>query len=232
MNGRVPAFPRGVTDNAGTTGFVSLPDDAIVAVDLASGRVRWRAPAAGRPLLATRAGLLVVRRSGEQVGLVLLDPESGEVVRDLGTLPVPDWAGAEWDHSDGFVALAHPRDGDAEVVWRATRRYRGGAAPPANLVAAQSGTGGETGGVVEVDLAGGRLEARADSPPGLLDAEVAERARTTVSSGDRVYSLESAPAPDGSTSVVLTASREGHDAPLWETVLDRSTTRRPPPLRQ
>ena len=83
-----------------------------------------------------------------------------------------------------------------------------------------------------MDLAGGRLEARADSPPGLLDAEVAERARTTVSSGDRVYSLESAPAPDGSTSVVLTASREGHDAPLWETVLDRSTTRRPPPLRQ
>lgn len=232
MDERTPAFPRGLTDNAGRTGFVSLPDDTIVAVDLGSGGVRWRTSSAGRPLLTTDAGLLVVRRSGGQVGLVLLDLETGEVVRDLGSMPVPSWVGAEWDHADGFIALAHPRDGDAEVVWRANRRYRGGAAPPPNLVAARSGIGGETGGVVDVDLTEGRIEARADSPPGLLDEELAEHTRTAVSSGDRVFSLGSAQEPDGSTSVVLTASREGHDTPLWETVLDRGTTSRPPPLRQ
>jgi hypothetical protein len=225
-----PAFPSGVTDPRGTTGYVSLADDAIVAVDLTSGQVRWRAPAAGRPLLMTGAGLLVVRRTGQRVDLVVLDPTSGKVVRDLGPLPVPDWVAVEWDHTDGFVAFARPRDNDAEVVWRANRRYRGGAAPPARLVPARSGDG-ETGGVVRVDLVGGRLETLVDAEPGLLDDEVPDQARTAVESGDRVYSLEAAPAPDGSTSVVLTASRVGHDAPLWEAVLDRRTSQRPPPPR-
>jgi hypothetical protein len=225
------AFPGGITDSAGNTGFVNLPGDEIVAVDLTTGDMRWRVAGAGRPLLAADSALLVVRRQQRRLELILLDAVNGEVRNEIGPLPVPDWAADQWDTSGGFVAVAQPQGSQSQVTWRAVKRYQGGAAPTAEVLA---GAGDEAGGTVLVDLDAGRMHAVQDVDPSVLGgAELGERAQRTTSTGGRVYRLDSKPFSDGTTVVTLTASREGDEVPLWETVLDRrGIRRRPPPLRQ
>ena len=228
MGLRTQAFPGGVTDSARTTAFVDLAGDKIVAVDLATGDVRWRRADAGRPLLVTDAGLLVVRRRHRRLELALLDLAGGDVERDLGALPVPDWAADEWDHGDGFVARAEPNAGTPQVAWRAARRYRGGAAPAPELLA---DTGDEATGVVQVDVDSGHVQALPDADAsGIETAEPAEQS-DLAASGEPVYSIAARPSSDGTTAVTLTASREGDEHPVWETVLDNPVSRRPPPLR-
>jgi hypothetical protein len=220
-------FPRGVADPERSTGFVSLADDEIVAVDLDSGDVRWRATGVGRPLLPTAAGLLVVRRGAEGIELVLADAATGEMTVRLGELPVPDWAAAEWAEPGGFVAVAR-HEAAPEVTWRAVRRYHGGA-PPSHELAREIGS--EAGGVVEVDLEAGRLAARAEDGPTGLDDELGGMSFNAVETADRTYTLDVRPADDGSSAVTLAATQHGAAGPLWETVLDRRAPRRPPHLR-
>jgi hypothetical protein len=198
-----------------------------VAVDLDSGAVRWRASGAGRPLLATDAGLLVIRRSRQRIELVLVDPATGELTAELGALPAPDWAAAEWEHPGGIVAAART-DGAPEVVWRAARRYHGGAPPSREVL---RGLDDEAGGVVEVDLAGGRLRILTDDPAAADDHGLVEPALSAVETADRVYTLDARSVADGTTAVTLAATPHGDAAPLWETVLDRRAPRRPPPPR-
>jgi hypothetical protein len=200
-----------------------------VAVDLPTGDIRWRRADAGRPLLATDAGLLVVRRRHRRLELALLDLTGGHVKRDLGALPVPDWAADEWDHSDGFMALATLTDSAPQVAWRTARRYRGGAAPSPELL---TDAGAEAKGVVQVDVDSGDVQALPDADPSSIEAaELAERSDLAASSGEPVYSIAARPTSDGTTAVTLTASREGDENPVWETVLNKPVSRRPPPLR-
>ena len=223
------AFPGGVTDSARTTAFVDLAGGAIVAVDLTTGAVRWRRTDAGRPLVATDAGLLVVRRRHGRLVLALLDLADGDVTRELGALPAPDWAADEWDHSEGFVALARPNGRKPQVVWRSARRYRGGAAPSPEVLA---DAGGEASGVVQVDVDSGHVQALPEADPSAIEAaELAERSELAAPSGEPRYSIAATPSSDGTTAVTLTASREGDEHPVWETVLDKPVSRRPPPLR-
>jgi hypothetical protein len=223
------AFPRGVTDSSRTTAFVDLAGDKIVAVDLNTGDVRWRRPDAGRPLVATDDGLLVVRRRGRRLQLALLDAADGDLVRELGPLPVPDWVADEWEHSDGFAAHARPHGRTPQVAWRAARRYRGGAAPSPEAVA---DTGSEAGGVVQVDVGSGDVQALPDAEPGVFAATpAADDQDPATPSGEPSYSIAAKPSSDGTTAVTLTASREGDEHPVWETVLDTPVSRRPPPLR-
>lgn len=223
---RTRAFPGGITDSAGATAFLTLADDEIVSVDLGTGAVRWRRADAGRALLVTDAGLLVVRRRQGRLELALLDPAGGDGEQDLGTLPVPGWAAQEWDHGGGFVAVAEPDDRTPRVTWRATRRYHGGAGPSPELNAP---TGTEASGVVQVDVGAGSLHAvqEVDAVP----PEAADASGGTAAAGP-VYTLDARASADGTTAVVLTASLEGAAEPVWETVLDRRVSRRPGPLRQ
>lgn len=224
------AFPSGVTDAARTTAFVDLAGDRIVAVDLATGEVRWRQADAGRPLVATGAGLLVVRRRHRRLELALLDPATGDVTRELGPLGVPAWAADEWDHSDGFAALAVPNGRTPKVAWRAVRRYRGGAAPPPERLA---DAGDEAVGVIQVDVDSGTQQALPDGERAAIEdaAPSAESPESAVSPDEPAYSIAATPSSDGTTAVTLTASRVGDEHPVWETVLDTPVTRRPPPLR-
>ena len=223
------AFPRGVTDSARTTAFVDLSGDTVVAVDLHTGDVRWRRADAGRPLVATDAGLLVVRRRGKRLELALLDPADGDLTRELGALPVPDWVADQWDHSDGFAVRARPHGQTPQVAWRAARRYRGGAAPSPEQVA-DSGT--EASGVVRVDVGSGHVEQLHDADPEAFEAvRRAEDEEAAISAGEPQYSIAATPSADGTTAVTLTARHEGDEHPVWETVLDTPVSRRPPPLR-
>lgn len=226
---RTRAFPGGVTDFALTTAFVDLAGDEIVAVDVITGDVRWRRADAGRPLLATDAGLLVVRRRQRRLELALLDLGGGDVKRDLGALPVPDWAADEWEHGDGFVALAEPNDRILHVAWRVARRYRGGAAPSPEVLA---DAGSEATGVVQIDVDSGRVQVAPDVDPSAIETAVlAERSDVAAPSGEPVFSVAAKPSSDGTTAVTLTARREVDEHPVWETILDKSVSRRPPPLR-
>jgi hypothetical protein len=223
---RTRAFPGGITDSAGATAFLTLADDEIVSVDLGTGDVRWRRADAGRALLVTDAGLLVVRRRQGRLELALLDPAGGEGEQNLGPLPVPGWASQEWDHGGGFVAVAEPRGRIPRVTWRATRRYHGGAGPSPELAAA---AGTEASGVVEVDLVAGSLHAVPEVEAAAPEATVASG--STPAAGP-FYTLDAKASTDGTTAIVLTASLEGAAEPVWETVLDRRVSRRPGPLRQ
>jgi hypothetical protein len=223
------AFPSGVTDSTRTTAFVDLAGDTIVAVDLTNGDVRWRRADGGRPLVATDAGLLVVRRRRRRLELALLDAHDGHVVRELGALPVPAWAADEWDHNEGFVARARPNGRKPQVAWRSAHRYRGGAAPSEEALA---DAGGEATGVVQADVDSGRVQTLPDADPDLIvAAEPSARPDPAASSGEPVYSIAAKPSADGTTAVTLTASREGDEHPVWETLLDSPVDRRPPPLR-
>jgi hypothetical protein len=87
--------------------------------------------------------------------------------------------------------------------------------------------------MVLVDVDAGQMHDVQDVDPTMLGGtEFGGRAQRTTSMGGRVYQLDSKPFSDGTTVVTLTASREGDEVPVWETVLDRRVSRRrPPPLR-
>ncbi len=215
-------------DPGRTTAFAALPGDEIVAVDVNTGDVRWRVADAGRPLVATDAGLLVVRRRHRRLDLALLDPSDGSVASDLGALPAPRWAADQWEHSDGFAATARAHDRTPQVAWRAARRYRGGAAPPPELHDGDD----EATGVVEVDLDSGRMRLRPDVDPTSVEAaEAAEPSARAGQGEEPAYRLASRQASDGTTELRLTATGPRDDQPLWETVLHKRADRRPPPLR-
>ena len=219
------AFPRGVTDSARTTAFVDLAGDTVVAVDLHTGDVRWRRADAGRPLVATDAGLLVVRRRGKRLELALLDPADGDLTRELGALPVPDWVADQWDHSDGFAVRARPHGQTPQVAWRAARRYRGGAAPSPEQVA-DSGT--EAAGVVRVDVGSGYETLHDATRRRIIRGRPTCRGRGGGHlGGEPQYSIAATPSADGTTAVTLTARHEGDEHPVWETVLDTPVSRRP-----
>lgn len=228
----VPSFPHGITDADGRVGFVTLANDEIVAVDLESGSVLWRRVAAGRPLVVTEAGLVVLQRHKERLELALLDPASGDLLREIGPLPVPDWAAAEWGHPEGFVAVARGQTDQPEIAWRAQRLYRAGAAPPAAVMAPAARA--DAAGVLKVDPAQGRIESLPveELEPSFESATEARFAfPVPTRTGERLYTLSATPTPVGTTRVTLEARCVDEKEPLWETVLQERATRKPPSLR-
>jgi hypothetical protein len=229
----VPAIPHGIANADGGTGFVALGGDQVVAVNLTSGSVRWRQAGAGRPLIVTGAGLVVLQRRDEQLRLALLDPDSGALLRQIAPLPVPDWAVAEWDRPEGFVAVAREQAEQPVIAWRARRLYRGGAAPPDAVARAARA---DAGGLVRIDPAQGSIEILPD--PGGAEptvesiAALGSRAAVETNVDGRLYTLRTTPTSAGTTSVALEAHDGSGGQPLWRTVVEEQVSRRPPPLRQ
>jgi hypothetical protein len=140
-------FPGGVAD--GGAAYVAEAG-GIVAVELSDGRVLWRSAAARRPLAVAGDRLVAAVRDR----LVVLDAASGEPVATSGE--VPEWKDAE------VKLAARVEGGRAVVEWQARSRYRGGAPPPAQVLARAQR---EAHGALTLDLATAALTPAESAAP-------------------------------------------------------------------
>lgn len=129
-------IPRGIADAEGAHGYVRAAD-ALVAVDLATGAVRWRSPAPARPLVLVE-GLLAAARGAGPHGFQLasLDVRDGGERLTSGVVPLPPWVVFSLDDGPGFALRAAADGREAVVQWVARARYGGGAPPPPEVAAA------------------------------------------------------------------------------------------------
>jgi len=186
------------------------------------------------------AGLVTLRRQRDRIELGVLDPTTGESVREIGPMPVPEWAVAEWNRPEAFAAVARAREDGLEITWRAQRLYRGGAAPSAEVERAARA---DAAGRVRVDPSAGRLEAlpalggldmlsetaQQTSEVGLAEPDVVAAARL----GDRFYALKAVSTPGAGMRMILEArGTPAAERPIWQTVIQEQPAQRPPPLRR
>ena len=164
---RAVPFPRGVAAVEQGLGC-SQHADAVVALELASGRERWRRSRVSGVPLAVRDGWLLVAAlpAGEQSNALRLrvvqipDPADGPAagtaaahphVTDLADVVFPAWVNTA--DAGAFEIGASVEDKGITLEWSARRRY-GGGAPPS--VRALQAVARDAGGVVRLAFAGGR----------------------------------------------------------------------------
>jgi len=86
-------FPRGVADPGAARAFVHDRAGTVLALDLATGQVRWRAGTALRPLSVVGDVVVAARvASRNAIELVMLDAGDGHELRASEPLALPDWA--------------------------------------------------------------------------------------------------------------------------------------------
>jgi hypothetical protein len=136
-------FPLGVTDPAATTAFVAEPAGNVVALDLESGKVRWRQDEVGFPLLTTADQLITWQpdsTGGYSARVLLLDTQNaGKLVTASQPIDLPNGADP-LPAPYGNLRIEAEQVGNALLVqWTITLRYRGGAPPPPHILEAASG---------------------------------------------------------------------------------------------
>jgi hypothetical protein len=159
------AGPGVIVDRARGVVYAMAPDDAIEAIDIASGEVTWRSTDAAKPLIASGDRVLALQLPGgssSHLGVVSLAADTGAIAAtcDSGgppgvTLAIDDQLGANYS-SQGLIA-----GGNTYVVWSYNTHYAGGAAPSPEREAASRTSGG---GVLAADPATGCLSATDDDP--------------------------------------------------------------------
>ena len=125
-------FPRGVADPGAARAFVHDRAGTVLALDLATGQVRWRAGTALRPLSVVGDVVVAARiASRNAIELVMLDAGDGHELRASEPLALPDWAQASLDDTPDYALRAEAEGGTVVLRWAAQARYRGGAPPSA-----------------------------------------------------------------------------------------------------
>jgi PQQ enzyme repeat len=228
-------FPRGVADPDAARGFVADRAGTVLALDLASGAVRWRAGPGLRPLTVVGDVLVAARVAGRnRLELVMLDAGDGHELRATEPLPLPDWAQPSL-HDTPDYALRADAEGDRVVLrWSARARYRGGAPPSATVQAAAER---QARGAARVDVASGAVE-RLPEPAGAAvgaeapaapspDPEVLEQADI----GGTRYQLVVRDAAQARVRTLVRAVDRATGRTAWETVIDEAPKARPRPPR-
>jgi hypothetical protein len=94
--------PRGVADANGAILYVRGADDALVALDLHDGHVRWRSTAAQLPVLGLRGGVVALAVTATSGRYVVLDAGGQQLAASAGfVMPVHDRADAVAERLDG-----------------------------------------------------------------------------------------------------------------------------------
>jgi outer membrane protein assembly factor BamB len=114
------------------TAFVQGEKGTLLALDAATGKVRWSVARRLRPLLADDKRLFAWERMpkrADQLRLVVLDAASSKALKEIGPATLPDWANVNAGHGNAFGVVAR-LDGDKLlVVWEAKSWYEGGVPP-------------------------------------------------------------------------------------------------------
>ena len=129
-------FPEGVASLDGTLAFIELRNGGLCAIELETGRDRWRVDVPARPRLVVDPLLIAQdrpRSRGNVLQLVALDIErQGELARSLDPLVFDDWVAVD-DPELEFESVVWAENGDVVVEWRAESHYVGGAPAPPHL---------------------------------------------------------------------------------------------------
>jgi hypothetical protein len=150
-------FPAGVADREGAAAYVA-DDDGITAGELLDGQVSWRTDRARRPLIVVDEHLVALRASDDgpnELRVVVLDvARQGEPILTSAPVAFPAWLLPATEHGGSFWCAARVERGRLLLEWRAQARYRGGAAPSAEI---RREAERDAGGLVEVDLESGAV---------------------------------------------------------------------------
>jgi hypothetical protein len=228
-------FPRGVAAPGAARAFVHDRAGAVLALDLATGEVRWRAGTALRPLSVVGDVVVAARVAGRNaIELVMLDAGDGRELRASEPLALPDWAQASLDDTPDYTLRAEAEGGTVVLRWSAQARYRGGAPPSATVQAAAER---QARGAARVDVGSGAVEplpepaaaaVHADAPAApASDPEVLEQ---TDIGGTR-YQLVVRDGAGERVRTLIRAVDRATGRTLWETVIDEAPRSRPRPPR-
>lgn len=223
----VAPFPGGVVDDQRGLAFTRLADGEIVAIELSTGLVKWRSPGAGRPIGATREGLVTIASGGDRIEIAILGAQDGAVRRAVSHVPIPAWVAQEIDRFDGFAATAVDRDGGIEVTWKARALYREGA-PPSKTSGSKELTGRF---VIPADSDEAIAREGIGSQPAAQDSDPSFETPMEVRHGDRSYRLESVTRSPAEIGVVLQSRDPKSGSVIWEREIKRLPNKKPPPLR-
>ena len=227
--------PRGVADLAALRAFVHDRAGSVLALDLVTGAVVWRAGTALRPL--TVVGDVVVTASvapRSAVEIVLLDAEDGHQLRVSQPLALPDWAQPSLDDTPEFSLRAEPEDRAILLRWTASAGYQGGAPPSAAVRAAAAR---EARGAARVHLDSGDVEPLPEpaATPEQVDEPVAPASDPEVLEqqdiGAKRFQLLARGGAGSNVQVLARAVDRETGRTVWETVIDEEPSSRPRPLR-
>jgi hypothetical protein len=228
-------FPRGVADASAAHAFVRDRAGTVLALDLGTGRVLWRAGGGLRPLAAAEGVLIAARiAAANALEFAILDAADGRELRVSRRLALPDWVRPALEDSPEFTLHIEIEHRAIVVHWRARARYRGGAPPSAKVRASYER---DARGAARVDLDSGAIEPLPESAamaepvaePALASAEPDVLEQREI--GDRRYQLFARSGAGGMTEMLVRAVDRATGATAWETVIDQAPTRRPKPLR-
>jgi outer membrane protein assembly factor BamB len=229
-------FPRGVADPATGRAFTRDRSGTVVALDLATGRIVWRAGTGLRPLAVVGDRLVAARPSDGALRIATLHADDG---RELGeaTLELPDWVRPTLDDGPGFTLESEVAGRDLLLRWTARNRYRGGAPPGAKAAAARAR---DASGAALLNVDTGALEPRAveasssavrsarqTSGPAAADPDVIEQHDV----GESRFQLVAREVADGRVDVTIRALEPKTGRVIWETVVEKVAAPRPSPLR-
>jgi hypothetical protein len=228
-------FPRGVADPGAARAFVNDRTGTVLALDLATGEVRWRAGTALRPLSVVDDVLVAARVAGpNQVEPVMLDAGDGRELRAAEPLALPDWAQASLHDTPDYALRAEAEGGSVVLRWSAQARYRGGAPPSAMVQAAAER---QARGAARVDVRSGAVEplpepadaaAHPEAPAApASDPDVLEQADI----GGTRYQLVVRDAGEGRVLTLIRAVDRATGQAVWETPIDEAPRPRPRPPR-
>jgi outer membrane protein assembly factor BamB len=231
-------FPRGVADPGAARAFVHDRAGTVLALDLATGEVLWRAGTGLRPLSVV-GDLVVAARVARRnaIELVMLDARDGRELRASEPLALPDWAQASLEDTPDSTLRAEAEGGAVVVRWTARARYRGGAPPSAMVQAAAER---EARGAARVDVDSGAVEALPE--PAVAVASVHADAGALAAPASEPDVLEQADLGGTRFQLVVRDAGErvrtlvravdrGTGRTVWETVIDEAPRRRPRPPR-
>lgn len=178
-------IPLGVADPEGRTGCIALPDPALEAIDLASGRVLWHVDGPLVPLAIANGRVLARRedRLSYVLALEVLDARDGSRIAAPKPIALPRWVDLQDERTsvDAIVAGS-----TFTVRWAAEPRYRGGAPPSRGILASLPAVEANRGAFSIDDSSNvAAIDAAPPDAPGRLD-EARVGSRTLVLTPDAV----------------------------------------------
>jgi hypothetical protein len=158
-------FPGGIADAKLKTLYVQAPAGGIEAVDLTSGKTQWSTEGFAEPLALTGNKLLVqAHEKGKANAVRILTLDVGEKGKQVGKsdlIEFPEWVSVGTTHGRSFSSrVVKVADGKLFLSWQARAWYAGGARPTPEI---EKAARKEAGGVVEIDLASGKV-AKTEKP--------------------------------------------------------------------
>lgn len=233
------AFPRGVAEPAGTSGYMTNASDGISAVDLVTGKVLWSTSEAARPLLVVGNRLAALRLlKANALQVVILDvTRNGTAAVVSEPIVFPDWVRVGVQNNEDFAVHARSHTDALLLDWEAHAFYRGGAAPSPKVLQQSTkhaaGTAQinlDTGRVTMLPLHGNR-QPLSTAPQFSVRPTPEPGAREVCAVGPRVYYLVDELVGKRERRTVLKAREAESGELLWELPLEAQQVSKPRPLR-